>query len=72
MSSPQAQQARGNWKQFKGRLQEAWGALTNDDLDRYEGRREQLEGFIQEKTGEAREAIRKRLDELSEEAQYRF
>lgn len=72
MSSPTEQQAKGNWKQFKGRLQEAWGALTNDDLDRYEGKREQLEGYIQEKTGEERQSIRDRLDKIAREVRYKF
>jgi uncharacterized protein YjbJ (UPF0337 family) len=72
MSSPIKQQAEGSWKQFKGRLQEAWGALTNDDLDRYEGKRERLEGYIQEKTGERREAIRERIDEISRKVKYKF
>ena len=25
--------AEGNWKQFKGKVKEQWGKLTNDDLD---------------------------------------
>jgi len=41
----------GNWKQFKGKVQEQWGKLTNDDLDVVEGRREQLLGRIQERHG---------------------
>ncbi len=45
----------GNWKQFKGKVQEQWGKLTNDDLDVIEGRREQLLGRIQERHGITRE-----------------
>ena len=69
---PKVQQIEGIWKQFTGRLQEAWGSLTDDDLDRYEGSREQLEGFIQQKTGERREAIRERIDEIAESVKYQF
>lgn len=72
MSSPIKQRAEGNWKQFKGRLQEAWGVLTNDELDRYEGQREQLEGHIQEKTGAERQAIRDRIDKIAREVKYKF
>ncbi|PQJ35264.1 hypothetical protein BSZ35_12235 [Salinibacter sp. 10B] len=72
MSSPTKQQAKGAWKQFKGRLQEAWGVLTDDDLDRYEGKRERLEGYIQEKTGEQRQAIRDKIDEISRKVKYNF
>ena len=72
MASPTEQQAKGKWKVFKGKLQEAWGSLSGDELDRFEGRREQLEGHIQDKTGEERERIRKRLDKLSKDTEYRF
>lgn len=70
--SPGEQQARGNWKQFRGRLREAWGSLTDDELDRFEGRRDQLEGHIEEKTGDTRVEIRRRLDDLSRELKYRW
>lgn len=72
MDSPGEQQARGNWKQFRGRLREAWGSLTDDDLDKYEGRRDQLEGHIEEKTGETRENIRRMMDKLTREVRYKF
>ena len=65
MKNPTAQIIEGNWKQFKGQLQETWGNLTDDDLDRYEGQQDQLEGFISEKTGEKRSEIRARIDKLA-------
>lgn len=70
MKTPGEQQGSGAWKQFKGRLKEAWGDLTDDDLDRYEGKRDQLEGVLEQRTGQARADIRKRLDELSRESRY--
>ena len=72
MSSPSEQQGEGKWKQFKGRMKEAWGTLTDDDLDRYEGKRKQLEGHIQEKTGEDREEIRRKIDKISRDLKYKF
>ena len=45
----------GNWMQIKGKLQEQWGKLTNDDMDVIAGRREQLLGRIQERHGVTRE-----------------
>jgi uncharacterized protein YjbJ (UPF0337 family) len=39
----------GNWKQFKGKAKEKWGKLTDDDLNVIEGRREQLEGKLQQR-----------------------
>jgi uncharacterized protein YjbJ (UPF0337 family) len=72
MDTPEEQQARGNWMQFKGRLREAWGSLSDDELDRFEGRKDQLEGHIHEATGEAREKIRDMMDRLSRESRYEF
>jgi uncharacterized protein YjbJ (UPF0337 family) len=45
----------GNWKQFKGVLQEQWGKLTDDDWDQIAGKKEQLLGKIQERYGIARD-----------------
>jgi uncharacterized protein YjbJ (UPF0337 family) len=39
---------QGNWKQFKGKVREKWGKLTDDQLDVINGRREILAGKIQE------------------------
>lgn len=72
MTDPNEQQARGTWKQFTGRIRESWGALTGDELEKYEGKRQQLEGFIEKKTGESREKIRKRLDQIVKETDYSF
>ncbi|MCB2032373.1 MAG: CsbD family protein, partial [Ottowia sp.] len=38
----------GNWKQFKGKVKEAWGKLTDDDLDVIAGKRDQMIGKMQE------------------------
>lgn len=64
-------QVAGNWKQFKGKIKEQWGKLTDDDLTVLEGDREQLAGRIQERYGIAKEeadrqvqAFRKANDEF--------
>lgn len=41
----------GTWHQFKGKVKEQWGKLTDDDLDVIDGKREQLLGRIQERHG---------------------
>ena len=46
---------QGNWKQFVGRVKEHWGKLSNDDLAAINGRRDRLEGRIQERYGIALE-----------------
>ena len=45
----------GNWKMFKGKVKEKWGKLTDDDLDRAAGKRDQLAGRIQERYGIAKD-----------------
>ncbi|MFD1708984.1 CsbD family protein [Ottowia sp. GY511] len=42
---------KGNWTQFKGKVKEQWGKLTDDDLDVINGQREQLVGRLQEREG---------------------
>jgi uncharacterized protein YjbJ (UPF0337 family) len=45
---------KGQWNELKGRVKEQWGELTDDELDRIEGRRDQLIGAIQQHYGRAR------------------
>lgn len=52
----------GNWKQFRGQVQQQWGKLTNDDLDTVEGRRVELVGKIQERYGIAKDEAEKQID----------
>jgi uncharacterized protein YjbJ (UPF0337 family) len=53
---------KGQWTQFKGRVREQWGKLTNDDVDRIEGKSEQLIGRLQERYGWAREQAEREVD----------
>lgn len=52
---------KGNWKQFKGKVKEQWGKLTDDDLDVIAGKRDQLLGKIQERHGIAKDEAEKQL-----------
>jgi uncharacterized protein YjbJ (UPF0337 family) len=52
----------GNWKQFRGKVQQQWGKLTNDDLDLVVGRRVELVGRIQERYGIARDEAERQVD----------
>ncbi len=45
----------GKWKQLKGRIQEKWGELTNDEVDQIQGKQEVLVGKLQEKYGYTRQ-----------------
>lgn len=54
---------KGNWKQFRGKVQEEWGDLTNDELDQIEGNRDQLIGKVQERYGVARDEAERQVKE---------
>ena len=56
---------KGDWKQFSGKVKEKWGSLTDDDLAKINGQREQLEGMLQERYGIAKYEARKQVDEWS-------
>jgi uncharacterized protein YjbJ (UPF0337 family) len=44
----------GRWKQFRGRVKERWGRLTDNDLEIIAGQRDQLVGTLQREYGYAR------------------
>lgn len=56
----------GKWKEMKGQVKEWWGKLTDDDLERVEGKADQLVGLLQQKYGYtkeyAEEEINRRLE----------
>lgn len=57
-------QAEGKWEQVKGRAKKAWGELTDDDIKKAEGSEDKLFGIIQEKFGDTKDAIQKKLDAI--------
>ncbi|MCB1676154.1 MAG: CsbD family protein [Halioglobus sp.] len=56
--------AEGKWKQLKGKIQAKWGELTDDDLDRIKGKREEFAGVMQEKYGKGKEEAQREFDAL--------
>ena len=52
----------GNWKQFKGKVKEQWGKLTDDDLDVIEGKRVELSGRLQNRYGIAKDEAERQID----------
>ena len=51
----------GNWTQFKGKVKEQWGKLTDDQLDVIAGKRDNLVGKIQATYGIAKDETEKQL-----------
>lgn len=56
-------EASGNWKQFKGKMKEKWGKLTDDDMQVIEGKRDQLVGKIQERYGYAKDEAEREVND---------
>jgi uncharacterized protein YjbJ (UPF0337 family) len=54
---------KGDWNITKGKLKQKWATLTDNDLQFVEGKKDELIGRIQKRTGETREAIEKALKE---------
>jgi uncharacterized protein YjbJ (UPF0337 family) len=47
---------------MKGSMKEQWGKLTDDDLDRIQGKSEQLIGRLQERYGWQRDQAQREVD----------
>lgn len=54
----------GKWNQFKGKVKQQWGELTDDDLNRISGKRDEIVGLVQERYGWERERAESELDKF--------
>lgn len=57
-------QVKGNWNKIKGKAKEIYGSITDDELTEYEGKYDQLVGYLQEKTGKAKDEITSQLEDF--------
>jgi len=55
---------KGEWNQVKGKVKQQYAELTDDDLKMVEGKRDELIGKIQEKTGKAKSEVTSFIDSL--------
>lgn len=58
-------QIKGNWTEFKGKLRQQYGDLTDDEVEEAKGSEEELLGLIQKKYGKTKEEAREELDRLA-------
>lgn len=56
---------KGKWNEFKGKVKEKWGDITDDELLQIEGNSDKIYGVLQQRYGLGREEAKKTLDELS-------
>jgi uncharacterized protein YjbJ (UPF0337 family) len=48
---------KGKWNELKGKVKQAYGDLTDDDLHHEEGKDDELLGRLQQKTGKGRDEL---------------
>ena len=56
----------GRWQEMRGKVKEAWGDLTDDELDQTEGKWDQVVGAVKRRTGETEDAIQARLRSMTD------
>lgn len=57
-------QVEGSWEQMKGKAKRVWGELTEDDFIKADGNTDKLFGIIQQKFGDTKDAIKRKIDAL--------
>ena len=54
-------EVKGKWNEWKGKLKQQYGQLTDDDLKFEEGREDETWGRLQQKTGKTKDDLIKWL-----------
>lgn len=54
---------QGRWDQFRGKVREQWGDVTDQEMEEARGNFEQFVGKVKEKTGETADAIERKFHE---------
>lgn len=54
---------KGKWNQLKGMARQQWGKLTDDDIERIAGSKDELLGRLQERYGYDRERAQREIDD---------
>jgi uncharacterized protein YjbJ (UPF0337 family) len=55
---------KGGWNELKGKIKQAYGDLTEDDLTWQEGKDDETLGKLQQKTGKTRDELVKWINSL--------
>ncbi len=54
----------GKWDQWKARVREKWGELTDDDMQTIGGKKDRLMGALQERYGYTKDRASHAVDEF--------
>ena len=55
---------KGGWNELKGKIKQAYGDLTDDDLTHEDGKDDEMLGKLQQKTGKTRDDLVKWINSL--------
>jgi len=55
---------KGGWNELKGKIKQAYGDLTDDDLVHEEGKDDETLGKLQQQTGKSRDELVKWINSL--------
>ena len=55
---------KGRWNEWKGRIKQEYGDVTDDDLRYEEGKEDEMFGRLQKKTGKAKDDLVKWLKNI--------
>lgn len=64
MTAPRKMTFDARVDEMRGRIKAAWGDLTDDDVDKADGRWDQMVATIREKTGESLETITTKINDM--------
>jgi uncharacterized protein YjbJ (UPF0337 family) len=55
----------GKWDQWKGKIRQKWGKLTDSDLEQIAGKKDELLGKLRERYGLEKDQVERELDALT-------
>jgi uncharacterized protein YjbJ (UPF0337 family) len=55
---------KGSWNETKGKIKQAYGDITDDDLKNEEGKDDEFVGRLQKKIGKTKDEVIKWIEEL--------
>lgn len=57
---------KGRWKEIKGKVQQQWSKLTDDQIGKMEGNYTELEGILQKNYGYDKDQAKKEINAFIE------
>ncbi|MBL7554712.1 MAG: CsbD family protein [Bdellovibrionaceae bacterium] len=60
---------QGKWNEIKGEIRKAWGNITGDELEQAKGNLDSISGIIQQRYGQRKEDVSKKLNTIVERFQ---